>query len=292
MERPNSFHAKPTIDEGSVQPDYLAELSQSKGPVTIDALATAWAGSCPLTYRWALAKFLLHGPLNQVWCYDLLRVANFSSEEERDTYIRRLLVGADKPGLEKELQRQHLDQELWRRHCDVVVQYIINTVRHRIIDALFRDANHNGGYGFAGALKGLKSGTVLEQQNALRAILRTFGTDYLTDPSLPIIGQRHHELTRANRKFAHDCKTTLMTLWRKEGKASHDKRQREIIWLALRPELAGAQLNGVYTSTQLKEAMVNAGAKSWDNEDSKTFAQFIRRNFEDLKDKKPSEPSE
>lgn len=292
MERPNSFHAKPTIDEGSVEPDYLTELLQSKGPVTIDALATAWAGSCPLMYKWALAKFLLHGPLDQVWCYDILRVANFSLEDERDTYIRCLLVGADQPGLERELQRQHLDRELWRRHCDVVAQYIINTVRHRIIDALFRDANHNGGYGFTVALEHLASGTVLEQQNALLAILRAFGTDYLTDPSLPIIGQRHRELTRGNRKFAHDCETTLMTLWRKKGKASCGRRQREIIWLALRPELASAQLNGIYTSTQLKKMLLKAGAKPWDNEDSKTFAQFIRRNFEDLKDKKPSEPSE
>ena len=282
--RPPSYCIKPKIDEDKAPPDYLAELLKNKH-VSIDMVSKAWMGSMPDMVKLGLAEFLLNGPLDQFWCYDILRIANFSSEGERDTYIRCLLLGAIQPGLDKALQRQHLDQELWRRHCDVVVQHLIDTVRHRILDALFRDANRNRGYGFAVALEHLDSGDTLEQQNALLTILRAFGNAYLADHSFPIIAQRYTEHTRANRKFKKNCDTTLATGYRKKGKTAHDKRRREIIWLALRPALVSSYLNGCYTSTQLKEMLLKTGAKPLENESSKTFAQFVHRNFDDLKSK-------
>lgn len=280
MERPKSFNAKPKIDDDTRQPECLLELLKQKRPVSIDMVAKAWVQDLPRETKQALVAFFIEGPLNQPWHYDILHIDNFPSEEARAAYFDGVITAYSNKSDAQQLMTAHVLRD--------VLRFATSIVRERILDALFRDANHNCGYGFAVALERIESGSPLEQQQALLTILKAFGTDFLVDPSLPFISQRFREHTRANRKFKQECDATLTTRSRKRGKAAKSKRQCEIIWLALRPELARTHLNGNCTATELKEVLLKSGAKPWDNESSKHFHQFVSRNFGDLKDKNPS----
>lgn len=280
MERPKSFHAKPKIDDGTTQPDCLTELLNQKGPVSIDMIAEAWVRDLPGDTKESLVRFLVEGPLDQVWRCNILHIDNFPSEDARGAYLYDVMMTYSDKSDAKELMAAHVRRD--------VIRYVINIVRGRILDALFRDANHNCGYGIAMALERVESGNSLEQQQALLTILKAFGEDFLADQSFPIISQRYLEHTRTNRKFKQECHSTLTTRFRKHGKVAKSDRQREVIWLALRPELARKHLNGGCTAMELKQVLLKFGVKEWDNESSKHFHQFVLRNFGDLKDKTSS----
>lgn len=282
MERPPSYYAKPKIEDDSPQPDCLTALLHRKGPVSIDMIAEAWVRDLPTAIKQSLVEFFVEGPLDQVWRYDLLHIENFPSGEARTAYLSDLMLTYS---TEPE-ERQH-QQVLAHLRRDVV-QYLISIVRQRILDALFRDANRNRGSGFAGALERLESGSSLEQRKAVLAMLKAFGVDFLADPSFPIIRQRYLEHTRTNRTFQQECDTTLTTRSRKPGHAGARHRQHELIWLALRPDVTRTHLNGTWTATELKHVLRKAGVKTEIHESSKTFHQFVVRNFIDLKDKTPS----
>lgn len=282
MERPRSYYAKPKIDDDSKQPDLLAELVQRKGPVSIDMIAEAWVRDLPRDLKQSLVEFFVEGPLDQVWGYDLFHIENFPSGDDRTAYLNDLMMTySTEPD---EIQQQKV---LYHIHRDVV-QYLISIVRQRILDALFRDANRNRGYGFAGALARLESGSALEQRHAVLTMLKAFGVDCLADPSFLIISQRYLEHTRTNRTFQQECDSTLATRSRKPGNARERHRQHELIWLALRPAVTRTHLKGNWTATELKQVLRKAGVKTELHESSKTFHQFVARNFSDLKDKTPS----
>lgn len=195
MKRPPSYYAKPKIDEDSTQPDRLTELLKQKGPVSIDMIAEAYVRDLPRDITQSLVEFFVEGPLDQVWCYDLFHLENFPSADTRDAYLNELMRAySTEPD---EMQQQKVLSHIRRD----VVQYLISIVRQRMLDALFREANRNRGYGFAGALERLESGSPLEQRHAVLTMLKAFGVDCLADPSFPIISQRYLEHTRTNRKF-------------------------------------------------------------------------------------------
>ena len=282
MKRPPSYYAKPKIDDDSKQPDRLSELFKRKGPVSIDMIAEAWVRDLPRDIKQSLVEFFIEGPLDQVWCYDLLHLKNFPSADTREAYMNELMRAySTEPD---EMQQQKVLYHIRRD----VVQYLISIVRQRILDALFRDANRNCGYGFVRALERLESGSPLEQRKALLTMLKAFGVDFLADPSFPIISQRYLEHTRTNRKFQQECITTLTTRSRKPGNTRERHRQHELIWLALRPDVTRTHLKGDWTATELKQVLRKAGVKTEMHESAKTFHQFVARNFSDLKDKTPS----